>query len=42
MKYMLLIYHDENDWNSHTETEPQDIYRQYRELIEEVARMKSS
>ena len=36
MKYMLLIYHDENDWNSHTETERQDIYRQYRELIEEL------
>jgi hypothetical protein len=36
MKYMLLIYHEENDWNSHTETERQDIYRQYRELIQEL------
>ena len=36
MKYMLLIYHDENAWNLHTEPERQEIYRQYRELIEEL------
>jgi hypothetical protein len=36
MKYMLLIYHDEQAWDSHTESERQDIYRQYRELIEEL------
>lgn len=38
MKYMLLIYHEENAWNSHTEPERQEIYRQYRELIEELTR----
>jgi hypothetical protein len=38
MKYMLLIYHDETLWNSHTEPERQKIYRQYRELIEELTR----
>lgn len=36
MKYMLLIYHDEQAWNSHTEAERQEIYRQYRELIAEL------
>lgn len=36
MKYMLLIYHDEQDWNSHTEAERQDIYREYRELIQRL------
>jgi len=36
MKYMLLIYHDERVWNSHKEPERQEIYRQYRELIEEL------
>jgi hypothetical protein len=38
MKYMLLIYHEENAWTSHTESERQEIYRQYRELIEELTR----
>jgi hypothetical protein len=38
MKYMLLIYHEENAWNSHTEPERQEIYRQYRALIEELTR----
>ena len=36
MKYMLLIYHDETTWDSLTEAERQEIYRQYRELIEEL------
>jgi hypothetical protein len=36
MKYMLLIYHEEQAWNSHTETERQDIYREYRELIQRL------
>lgn len=36
MKYMLLIYHDEQIWNSHTEPERQEIYREYRELIQEL------
>ncbi|HMJ24936.1 MAG TPA: YciI family protein [Pyrinomonadaceae bacterium] len=34
MKYMLLIYHEEQNWNSHTEPERQEIYREYRELIQ--------
>jgi hypothetical protein len=38
MKYMLLIYHDEKLWNTHTEPERQEIYRQYRALIEELTR----
>jgi len=38
MKYMLLIYHEEKAWGSHTEPERQEIYRQYRELIEELTR----
>ncbi len=38
MKYMLLIYHEEKLWDSHTEPERQEIYRQYRELIEELTR----
>jgi hypothetical protein len=36
MKYMLLIYHDEQGWNRHTEAERQEIYREYRELIQEL------
>ena len=38
MKYLLLIYHEEKAWGSHTEPERQEIYRQYRELIEELTR----
>ena len=36
MKYMLLIYHDEQTWNRHTEPERQEIYREYRQLIQEL------
>ena len=36
MKYMLLIYHEEQDWNSHTEAERQQIYGEYRQLIQEL------
>jgi hypothetical protein len=36
MKYMLLIYHDEQAWNSHTEAERQQIYGEYRQLIQEL------
>ena len=36
MKYMLLIYHDEKAWASHTETQRQQIYGEYRQLIEEL------
>jgi hypothetical protein len=38
MKYMLLIYHEEKTWASHTEAERQEIYRQYRELIEDLTK----
>jgi hypothetical protein len=36
MKYMLLIYHDEQAWNGQTEDEHQQIYREYRQLIQEL------
>ncbi len=36
MKYMLLIYHDEKLWGDRTETEKQEIYKEYRELIQEL------
>lgn len=36
MKYMLLIYHDEQAWNRHTEAERQQIYREYRQLIQQL------
>jgi hypothetical protein len=36
MKYMLLIYHNEQLWDSHTEAERQEIYREYRQLREEL------
>jgi len=36
MKYMLLIYHDEQSWNSLTEAERQQIYGDYRKLREEL------
>ena len=36
MKYMLLIYHDEQLWGDQTETERQEIYKEYRELIQEL------
>jgi hypothetical protein len=36
MKYMLLIHHDEQLWNAHTEAEHQEIYREYRELIQKL------
>jgi len=36
MKYMLLIYHDEQAWNSRTEDERQKTYAEYRQLIEEL------
>ncbi|MGI9064792.1 MAG: YciI family protein [Pyrinomonadaceae bacterium] len=36
MKFMLLIYHDEQIWNRHTEPERQEIYGEYRELIQEI------
>ena len=36
MKYMLLIYHDEQAWNRLAEAEPQKIYSEYRQLIQEL------
>jgi len=36
MKYMLLIYHEEQAWNGHTDAEHQQIYREYRELIQRL------
>ena len=33
MKYMLLIYHGEQSWNTLTETERQQIYSDYGNLI---------
>jgi hypothetical protein len=36
MKFMLLIYHDEATWDALTEAERQEIYREYRELIQEL------
>ena len=36
MRYMLLIYHDEQSWNSRTEAERQKTYAEYRQLIDEL------
>jgi hypothetical protein len=33
---MLLIYHDEQAWDARTETERQQIYGEYRQLIQEL------
>lgn len=34
MKFMLLIYHDEQAWNGLTEAEREQIYLEYRQLIQ--------
>ena len=36
MRYMSLIYHDEKSWNALSEKERQGIYKEYRQLIEEL------
>ena len=36
MKYLLLIYLNEQTWAQQTEAERQEIYREYRELIQEL------
>jgi len=36
MKYLLLIYHDEQRWNELTEAERQQIYVEYRALRSEL------
>ena len=36
MKYMLLIYHDEQSWNTISEAEREQIYGEYRNLREQL------
>jgi len=36
MKYLLLIYQDEQSWNAISETERQQIYAEYGKLREEL------
>jgi hypothetical protein len=36
MKYMLLIYHDEQSWNTISEAEREQIYGGYRNLREQL------
>jgi hypothetical protein len=36
MKYMLLIYHEEQSWESITEAEREQIYGEYRDLRGEL------
>ncbi len=36
MKYLLLIYHNEQQWNALTESERQSIYLEYRKLRTEL------
>jgi hypothetical protein len=36
MKYMLLIYLDERAWSQQTEGQRQEIYSEYRQLIQEL------
>ena len=36
MKYMLLIYHGENEWKARTEPQRQEIYAEYGRFIQEI------
>ena len=36
MKYMLLIYHNEQSWDAISESERQQVYREYRSLREQL------
>ena len=36
MKYILLIYHNEQSWDDLTEQEKQKIYSDYRQFTEEI------
>ena len=36
MKYMLLIYHDQQSWDAVPESERQQIYGEFRQLREEL------
>jgi hypothetical protein len=38
MKYMLLIYHEEQAWGDLTEQERQNMYADYRKFSEDIAR----
>lgn len=37
MKYMLLIYHEEQAWGGLSEQERQNIYAEYRKFSEDIA-----
>ena len=36
MQYLLLIYHSENEWTRRSAAEQESIYREYRELIQQL------
>lgn len=36
MKYILLIYHDEQAWNGLSKSEHEQIYLEYRQLIQQL------
>jgi hypothetical protein len=36
MQYLLLIYHSENEWTRRSAAEQEAIYREYRELIQQL------
>jgi|SRR5690348_17356832 len=36
MQYLLLIYHSENEWTRRSTAEQEAIYREYRELIQQL------
>jgi hypothetical protein len=36
MKYMLLIFHDDTTWGEQTESDHQQIYLEYRILIQDL------
>jgi len=36
MLFLLLIYHPETVWNNRTQPEQEGIYREYRQLIDEL------
>jgi hypothetical protein len=38
MKYILLIYHDEEAWATLSEAERQQVYAEYRQLTEDLKR----
>ncbi len=38
MQYLLLIYHCEDEWTGRSAAEQEGIYREYRELIQELHR----